>query len=145
MNKFFVAMISLIFAGSVYAYDFGVSATWTPESQLSTASAEVSVGNLLAGVDVDLQPIAVAVTAGFFQEVWDPEGSTIYAVARAGLPVYEDSAFVVGQAYMTAGLMLIPDTDSAGAVSFEAGFTSTLADFSLTQIPGMYARVGVVF
>lgn len=145
MNKVFVVLAGLLFAGSVYAHDFGVSATWTPESQISTAAGEAVFGDFLVGVEVDLQDIAVSVTGGFFQEVWDPEGATVFVVSRAGLPVFENETFVFGEAFLRAGFMVIPEVESFGNVSFEAGFVSDFNDISLTEFPGFYARVGLVF
>lgn len=145
MNKFFVAVFALLFAGSVYAYDFGVSATWTPEDQVSTVATEASVGQFLVGAEFDFQPFVASATFGIFQEVWNPEGSTVYGVARAGVPFYEAESFLIGPAFIRAGFMVIPDFDSLGSLSFEAGFVSDVRDLSITEFPGFYARAGVVF
>lgn len=150
MNKIFTVLGAFLLIGSVYAYDFGVSATFTQEEAISDFSAEVALGqsetfNVLVGALFDFEPLTIDASVGARYQVWSPEGGDLYAVGRVAVPVFADGGAVLGTPVGYAGLMLIPEAESGGSVSFEAGVRTQLDEETFSDYPQFYARVGLMF
>lgn len=96
------------------------------------------------GVDFDYVTRSLDATLGASVFLAGVEGADIDLVSRLVVPVYDGTAFGLGQLSTATGVSLTP-TGQGGVLTpvFEFGVDYDLTWESLTGVPGLYFRVGV--
>lgn len=150
MNKFIGFFAAFLVFGLVQAHDFGVSANLDAEDIVSSVNAEIYVGDSevfrpVVGLTFDNQPFSVDASAGLMYRVYDLDGANVYGISRVSISVFEDQRTVLGTPYGNFGVMLLPDMQESGVVSFEAGVAPVFQEGIFSEWPDTYVRVGLVF